>query len=300
MLRKPFVSVVVVSWNTKEITDKCLKCLNSAIGKSKSVADIEVLVVENDSSDGSYEMIKRKHPWVKLFASGSDLGYGKGNNYGFKRISPKSDYVLLLNNDAFVRDDTFVKAVEFMTGHKECDVLGCRLEYLDGRFQPSAGDLPTPLVVWGWLWNFSHKVHPKNPEYFQADREVGWVMGAFLFMKKQVFSNTRGFDENFFMYMEEVEWCFRAKNLGYRIFYTPSFSVTHVDKASAFNDPVQLAKIYYREIMGLKYFLQKHFNSAGWWLRPLMIVGVFARWVSFSLLGNKFRSGAYFKLLKDL
>ena len=308
-MAKTGISVVVVSWNTKDITDHCLHSLKESVNFVKNRADVEVLVVENDSEDGTPEMIEKKHPWVKLFKSGSDLGYAKGNNYGFARINPNNPYVLLINNDAFVQKDTLAKSLDYLEKHPECDVLGCGLRYEDGRFQPSAGFLPTPRSVWGWLWGldklpvikkYFDPVHPKDPAFFADTREVGWVMGAFLFMKREVFAKTNGFDENFFMYMEEVEWCRRVHQLGYKIWYVPEFTITHVDKASAFGLPAELAKIFYKEIMGLMYYLKKHFPAEVGWATWAARGGIFFRLITFGLLGNSMRRGAYLKILKNL
>jgi GT2 family glycosyltransferase len=308
-MTKPGISVVIVSWNTKDITDRCLQCMKKAVDFVKKQADVEVIVVENASTDGTYDMIAKKHPWVKLFDSGSDLGYGKGNNYGFKRTNPKYEYLLLLNNDAYVREDTLAKSLLFFQREKDCDVMGCQLHYEDERFQPSAGNLPTPFSVWGWIWGldlipglkgFFKPVHPKNPEFFKSDREVGWVMGAFLFMRRKVYEKTNGFDENFFMYMEEVEWCRRAGQAGFHIWYTPHFSIIHVDKASAFGLPEELIKIFYREIMGLMYLLKKCYPSQMWWIKISTQIGITIRLIAFTVLGNNMRRDAYLKILKNL
>jgi len=283
--------------------------MKKAVDFVKGKVEVEVIVVENASEDGSYEMVAKKHPWVKLFDSGEDLGYGKGNNYGVKRSNSKYEYILLLNNDAYVKKDTLTNAVEFMQKNPKVDVMGCQLEYEGGRFQPSAGYLPTPLNVWAWTWGFGllpvfgkffKLVHPKNREFFQSDREAGWVMGAFLFMKRKVFTDTQGFDENFFLYGEEVEWCRRVRDKGYSIWYTPKFSVTHLEQSSAFGDPGELAKIFRREMLGLAYHMHKHFKKDTWWLIPVMWVGIAARFLAFSFMGNKMRRDAYLRTLKEL
>jgi GT2 family glycosyltransferase len=309
MAKKPGVSVIIVSWNTKDITDKCLRHMKKAIDFVKGKIRVEVIVAENASDDGSFEMIKKKHPWVKLYNTGDDLGYGKGNNYGFNKSSKKNDYILLLNNDAFVEKDTIQKSVEFMQDNPQADVMGCGLRYEDGRFQPSGGYLPTPTNIWSWTWgldlipvikNFFHPVHAKPGSFFKKDREVGWVMGAFLFMKREVYEKTKGFDPKFFLYGEEVEWCRRAKKKGYSIWYTPSFKIVHVDKASAFGDPLELAKIFRREMLGLAYHMKLHFKDSVWWLIPVMKVGIAVRFIIFKLMGNTMRADAYAKTLTEL
>ena len=308
-MKRPGLSVVIVSWNTKDITDKCLSSMKKAVESARDVLDTEVIVVENASEDGTPEMIAKKHPWVKLIPSGSDLGYGKGNNFGYNRANHKNEYLLLLNNDAYVNEDTLVKSLEFMQKNKECDVLGCTLKFLDGRFQPSAGFLPTPASVWTWIWGLSlvpgikslfKTFHPMDKDFFKKDREVGWTMGAFLFMKMETFKESKGFDENFFMYMEEVEWCRRAKKAGCSIWYTPGFWVTHVDKASAMGKPEELAKIFRREILGFVYYLRKNYPSEAWWFIPAIKAGVMVRLFAFTLLRSKMRQDAYLQTFREL
>lgn len=303
------ISVIIVSWNTSEITDRCLQCIKKAVDFVKTRADVEVIVVENASEDGTPEMILKKHKWVKMIPSGDDLGYGKGNNFGYKRSNSKYEYLLLLNNDAFVKEDTLADALDYFENTKQCDVLGCQLKYVDGRFQPSAGFLPTPMSVWSWicgldlvpvLKNFFLPVHPKDKEFFKKDREVGWTMGAFLFMKRDIFEKSGGFDENFFLYMEEVEWCRRVWAAGGKIWYTPKFWVTHVDKASAMGEPRELAKIFRSEILGLMYYLRKNYPKQMCITLPVVKVGIFIRLMVFTLLGNSMRRLAYWEILTRL
>src|SRR4030042_3149838 len=145
---KPGLSVIIVSWNTKSVTDECLKRLKVAAYHVRDKLTVEVIVVDNDSKDGTSEMIEKKYPWVKLVRSGTNLGYAKGNNLGYKKSSPKSKYLLLLNSDAYVEKETLVNSLNYFDSNKDCDVLGCKLLHENGKLQPSAGSLPTPMSVW--------------------------------------------------------------------------------------------------------------------------------------------------------
>ena len=147
-----------------------------------------------------------------------------------------------------------------------------------------------------WL----NSVHPKNANFFKSDRKVGWVMGAFLFMKREVVDKTKGFDEKFFMYMEEVEWCRRINDSGFKIWYTPRFEITHLDKASSKKYPEKLRKIYRNEILGVVYFLRKYYPSHIFWLLPAIKIGLYARILVFTLVGNKLRQKAYLETVQSL
>jgi GT2 family glycosyltransferase len=306
---KTKISVIIGNWNNSKVIANCLISLKKSINGITNEAIVDVIVVDDASTDGAPDLIARKFPWVKLYRLNTNQGFAKSNNFGIKKADKNTDFYLLLNNDAYIRDDTLSKALQFMQKYQNCDVLGCRLEFEDGRFQPSAGYLPTPSSTTAWIWGlnfiplinkFFKPVHPKYQDFFIKDREVGWVMGAFLFMRNNVIIKTKGFDDNFYMYMEEVEWCKRIEDSGFHIWYTPSFTITHLDKASAMGDPVRLAKIFRLEIVGLKYYLKRHYNEHTIWLFPIIKLGTIVRYIIFLLLGNKLRQEAYWNTLKEL
>jgi GT2 family glycosyltransferase len=292
-------SIIILSYNTKRITDQCLRCLKRAIDYSQRVLGnkVEAIVVENGSTDGSLEMIKKKHQWVRLINPRANTGFAKGNNIGISKA--KYDFLLLLNSDAFVQKRTIVNSLRFFQKHRHCDLLGCRLKYEDGRFQPSGGYLPTPFRTIWWMLGVDKlpilgkrvkPVHPKKESFFSKNRRLEWIMGAFLFMKREVFEKTGGFDERFFMYMEEVEWCQRMKNLGINICYTPEFSITHLDKASSNFD---VKRPIIKEIQGLIYFHKLHYQKSYFTTRLIIRFGCFLRYLTHALVGNNYLSGIY-------
>lgn len=302
----PEVCIIICTYNTKDLTCTCLDKLKKSIDYLNKPA--EVIVVEN-GTDGTGKLIKEKYKWVDLIEPIENTGFAKGNNLGIKRSSGKAKYYLFLNTDALVKPETLRKSVKFMENHYGCDVLGCKLLLGDGSLQSSAGFLPTPASIWTLLWGldlvpilnkFTKSIHPKRMDFFTKDREVGWVMGAYLFMKKEVIQKTHGFDENLFMYMEEVDWCKRIQDAGFKIWYTPSFEITHLDKASSKNDPVKYRKIFRLEILGAIYFFKKYYPSSVKWVLPVIKIGLYARVLAFSLIGNKMRKLAYLETLKEL
>jgi len=289
-MHKSDLAVVICSFNTKNITDKCLGCL------SKGDKKLEIIVVEN-GSDGTAEMIKIKYPRVKLIEPGENTGFARGNNLGLAAISPKTEYILLLNTDVFVEKDTIDRAVAFFDSNPECDVLGCRLNLADGRMQPSAGMLPTPGNVVSWMVGIGKQVHPTDPDYFAHARQVGWVMGAFMMMKREVYDRAGGLDENFFMYMEEVEWCKRMAMAGFEIWYVPDFGATHLDKGSSGGD---IKGPLLKEKIGLIYYLKKYYPESLWWVVPVIRTGMWLRKIAFGLLGDKNKSGVYTDILENI
>ncbi len=305
-MAQPDISVVTASYNTREITDKCLKYLGRAVEHAKREGyEVEVIVVDNGSKDGSAEMIAKKYPWVKLTVSKVNTGFSGGNNIGMKRSRGK--YILLLNLDAFVKKETLVECLEYMEGKGRCDVMGVRLLNKDGSLQATAGYLPTPVNILQWLlgldvvdefpvvWRLAGKaIHPRNPGFFAREREVGWIMGAFMFMKREVYEKTGGFDEKIFMYMEEVEWCKRMKDKGFSIRYVPRMTVTHLGQASSGFD---LRKPLIREMEVLPYYLAKHYPEWVGVIKLAMKAGVGLRWLAFGILGQRERADIYREML---
>lgn len=294
------LSIIVLSYNTKEITDECLRRLQaSGSGLQESGYRIQVIVVDNASSDGSVEMIEKKHSWVNLIASKENTGYSKGNNIGIAKA--KGNYILLLNSDALVEEDTLVKCLEFFKQNPHCDVLGPKLIFGDGTFQPSAGNLPTPSNVIYWIMGISlisgikkyiNSFHPNYPEFFNKERRVGWVSGAFFMAKKEVFEKCKGLDENIFMYLEEVELCERIQKAGFQVWYVPSITVTHLHGASSDSNR---SRIFINELKGLKYYFQKHDPTSYPLVKLFLYKGLLLRIFAFLILFKFDRVKAYVK-----
>lgn len=298
------LSIILVSYNTNEITDKCLSKVKSAkqLFEKKPGNEIEVIVVDNNSTDDSPAMIRRKYPWVNLIQSGENLGFGRGNNLGMSHA--KHETFLLLNTDCFIEDDTFVRAAGFFETYGACDVLGCTLKFKNGGFQPSAGFIPDPVNTTFWMLGLDNApllrhlvdtVHERDRAFFKKTRVVDWVQGAFFMLRKEVFEKTRGFDENLFMYMEEVEWCVRIKKHGFKVFFTPDFEVVHLGGASS---GYRIGVPLYKEMEGLIYLFRKHYRGWLGYVKLVILKGCLLRIVAFSILGKFNRVNAYLRVIR--
>ncbi len=146
------LSIVILSYNTINITEKCLRRLEAAkiYCERKLNNKIDIIVLDNHSTDGSKEMIKRNFPSVKLIVSEVNTGFSKGNNIAMKQIS--SPFILLLNSDVYVSEDSIYKTLAYFRINLNCDVLGARLNYGSGALQPSAGNLPNPFNIISWIF----------------------------------------------------------------------------------------------------------------------------------------------------
>lgn len=246
--------------------------------------------MDNGSADGSAEMIKSDHPDVRLLVLKENTGFSKGNNLGMTKS--KNPFILLLNSDVYMEEDSLYKALAYFRVNLNCDVLGGKLKYPSGRLQPSAGNLPTFLNTIFWIMGIPtlNPFHPTNKSYFSKAHQVGWVTGAFFMLKRQVFEKTGGFDENLFLYMEEVEWCKRIRDHGLKIWYVSQVEVTHLHGASSQLNPKVL---YIQELKGIKYYFKKYYASSYPTLKLFLILGLILRVIVFSFLGKTQRARAY-------
>lgn len=298
------LTVIILSFNTKDITGRCLGKLKIAkeYCEKKFKNDISVIVVDNGSSDGSVGLIKAEHPWVKLIALAKNSGFSGGNNLAMKEV--KTPFILLLNSDVYLEEESLYKALAYFRVNLNCDVLGAKLRYANGNLQPSAGNSPTPLNIIFWILGLSKfpivnnlipPFHPTDKQYFSKAHKVGWVMGAFLMLKKKVFEATSGFDENIFMHMEEVEWCKRIKDRGFKIWYAPQVLAIHLHGASTNFD---LSASFLNELKGIKYYLNKHYRIFYWFTKVFLVLGLIMRVLAFSFLGKTKRARVYVEGLK--
>jgi len=295
------LSVIILSYNTKDITKRCLEKLVLAkkYCEKKMANKIEIIVLDNASEDGSLQMLKTDFPKLKIIESKENLGFSKGNNLLLKQI--KTPYILFLNSDVYVQEDSLYKALAYFKVNKNCDALGVRLNYGTGKLQPSSGNLPNPFNIIFWILGLSllpiikniiPPFHPKNQNYFSKAHKVGWVMGAFFLIKKEIFDKTNGFDENLFMHMEEIEWSKRISNAGFKIWYVPQIEVIHLHGASTNFD---LSNSFLNELKGIKYYLKKHYILSYFPVKLFLILGLMLRIVAFSILGKRKRAGIYMK-----
>ncbi|HEX6104576.1 MAG TPA: glycosyltransferase family 2 protein, partial [Gemmatimonadales bacterium] len=225
------MAVAIVSWNTRELLRRCLE---SALAEGAA----EIVVVDNGSSDGSVEMVRDQFPRVRLEVRPENPGYGAASNIAFGLCS--AEYVLLLNSDTAIHPGALAALVEHLDRNPRAGIVGPRLLNADGTLQKSVFPFPSPLVplvkrrpvadvvgVVPWLRDefVGSWAHDRA-------RRAPWVLGAALAIRRTAFDGTGGFDESFVMYFEEVDLCYRLRQAGWEIHFTPAAEVTHVGGAS--------------------------------------------------------------------
>lgn len=230
------ISIVIVSYNTEELLTDCLLSIEEA---TKGV-DTETYVVDNKSADDTVKTVKQKFPWVKLITNSDNLGFSKANNLALKIA--KGKYILVLNPDTVLEKDTLLKMLEFMDKNPDYSMATCKVELESGKLDLDARRrFPTP---WRSFCHFSHlsKIFRNInffSEYYMDDipqdqeHEVDACAGAFMFIRSSALEKVGLFDEDFFFYGEDLDLCYRFRQNGYKIVYTPITQITHYKGASS-------------------------------------------------------------------
>lgn len=253
----PAVSVVIVSYKVRYYIEQCL---NSVL---RSVPDAQILVVDNDSEDGSVEFLRERFPQIEVIANDFNAGFGKANNMALSKVQGR--YVLFLNPDTVVAERTIPGCIEYMDTHPEVGAVGVRMQYGDGRFAlESRRSLPTPSVSF-WHMTGLGRLFPKSKvfakyhrTYLDKDSEcaVDVVSGAYMFVRKEALDRTGGFDESFFMYGEDIDLSYRILMAGYQNRYLP-LPIVHYKGESTNKTSYRYAKVFYDAML---IFFKKHFH----------------------------------------
>jgi GT2 family glycosyltransferase len=280
------ISIVIVSWNVKDLLRQCLLSLETACRSAAPLAT-EIIVVDSASSDGSAEMVRIEFPQVCLIASEKNLGYARGNNIG--AAAARGRTIFLLNPDTVVRPDALLRLVEYMDAHPSVGALGPQLLWPDGTVQssrrrfPSLGSLFWESTLLGqWFPGNRYAQHYHLTDQ-PADRpqRVDWVVGAALMIRREAWLQVGPIDETFFMYFEETDWCRRCVEAGWETHYLPATQVIHYEGKSS--EQVIAARTLRFQRSKLRY-THKYFGPGWAMILRLFLEATFAfQWVEESL-----------------
>jgi GT2 family glycosyltransferase len=257
------LSIIIVNYNVKYFLEQCLLSVNRAVAK----IDAEIFVVDNASSDGSEEMLQQKFPFVKIIANQDNVGFSKANNQAIEKAT--GEYVLLLNPDTVVAEDTFEKCIAFMDSftYRRAGALGVRMIDGKGNFLPeSKRGLPTPEVAFYKTFGLA-KLFPKSERFGKyhlgfidenKTYEIDVLSGAFMFMRKTVLDRVGLLDETFFMYGEDVDLSYRIQKAGYKNYYFPETTIIHYKGESTKKGSLNYVKVFYNAML---IFSKKHFSG---------------------------------------
>lgn len=284
------LGIVIVSYNTRRLLRDCLRSVYANQGSFT----FEVCVVDNASPDGSADMVAAEFPQVTLIANQENLGYPSANNQGLKAFgfgqpedrAPQElapEFALLLNSDTRLPPDALSKMLDFMLKHEEAGVSGPKLVRRDGSLDLACRrSFPTPevsfyrMVGLSRLFPRSRRFGQYNLTYLDPDQmtEVDSVVGAFMLVRGQAIRDVGLMDETFFMYGEDLDWAYRIKKAGWKIYYNPAVTVLHVKKASTRQNPQAQVEFY----RAMDIFYRKHFAAkTQWWLHALITCAITGR-----------------------
>jgi N-acetylglucosaminyl-diphospho-decaprenol L-rhamnosyltransferase len=290
------LSIIIVSYNTSPLLKACLDSVFAS-----SFQDFEVIVVDNHSSDDSTQMVQREFPQVKLLQNSSNPGFGSANNQGAQIA--QGSYLLFLNSDTVVEPHA-LKELLGLAKKAKAPIASCTLVNSDGSIQSQGGALPNLVNLTAWMLFIddlpfvSRLILPyqqSHPDYFTQNRQMGWVAGTALLIKRHTFHTLGGFNPKIFMYGEDVELCYRASLHGFNRFFFAKPRILHLGQGSG-----NSTNAYLGEFKGLLY-LFKHYRPA-WQYRYLQLVlklGALLRLVIFGIIGrDETKKDAYRQALK--
>lgn len=236
------LAIVIVSYNTRELTRDCLQSVYEALDSSDLGA--EVWVVDNDSSDGSAEMVRCAFPQARLLVSQENLGFARGNNLAIQHMAEAPDppeYLLLLNSDTRVSPDALPRMVRFLDHYGNVGIVGPQLCYGDGSFQHGAFRFPNLWMTLFDFWPLHHRLLESrlNGRYSRSLYKRGrpfpvdHPLGAALMIRWETLEQIGPLDPDFFMYCEEIDWCIRAKAVSWKVYCLPEAHVVHLGGQSS-------------------------------------------------------------------
>lgn len=291
------LSVVIVNYNVKYFLEQCLCSVKQAIMSSEGGVvnkdKIEVIVVDNNSTDGSIEYLQAKYPFVQFISNKENAGFAKANNLASGKAQGK--YILFLNPDTIIGEDCFSKCIQFMESNSDAGAMGVRMINGNGKFlRESKRGFPTPWVSFCKMIGLT-TLFPRSRTFAgyylgdlpsEYDHEVDILSGAFMLVRKVAFEKAGGFDEQFFMYAEDIDLSYSIRQAKYKNFYFSKVSIIHFKGESTRKDANYTRQFY----MAMILFARKHFKgSSSWfyikllefsiWIKATLsiIAGVFSR-----------------------
>ena len=267
------LSIIIVNYNSRTLIEQCLASIDKAIAGLNT----EIIVVDNNSTDGSKEYLPSKFPWIKFILNNENAGFGKACNQGFKASS--GNYVLFLNPDTILSETCLTDCITFLKTHTDAGAVGVRMLDEKGKFlKESKRGVPSPSTSFYKLFGLTAIFTGSKTfaKYYQGhlpeneNNPVEVLSGAFMMIKREVFEKVNGFDETFFMYGEDIDLSLRITQLGYKNYYLGKISVTHLKGGSTIYNYK-----YVRDFYGaMNLFVKKHYGSKPALYRMFLHTGI--------------------------
>jgi GT2 family glycosyltransferase len=276
------LSFIIVSWNVRDLLRRCLASIRQQTTDYRQQQNVlsrylssEIIVVDNASTDGTVEMLRTDFPSVQVVANSENVGFTRGNNQALAVAQGR--YLFLLNPDTELRPGALRALIDYLGAHPCVGMVGPQLFYANGSPQSSRRRFPTLATAFLESTKLQ-QWFPRNrilSHYYMLDtrddatQEVDWINGSAMFVRREVYEQIGGFDEAFFMYSEELDWCYRAKQAGWQIVYLPAAQVTHYEAKSS--EQAAAARDIHFNTSKVRYFLKYHGGLAAAVLRAFLL-----------------------------
>ncbi|OGJ93185.1 MAG: hypothetical protein A2248_17590 [Candidatus Raymondbacteria bacterium RIFOXYA2_FULL_49_16] len=280
------LSVIIVSYNVSGFLDHCL----DSVIKACTGIRAEIIVVDNASTDTTVEMVRNKYPGVALIENPRNVGYSAANNQGITRA--RGAYSLLLNPDTIVPSNACTLSIDFLEKHPDIGLMSLKIVNADGTFQPACRrGFPTPTTAFYRMTGLSH-LFPRSSRFGKynltfldedAESDVDAVCGAYMMVRTSLLKDIGGFDEDFFMYGEDIDLCYKIKERGSRVYYYPASEIIHFKGESSRKNRLQSALNFYNSMF---IFSKKHFGQRmSFFPKWLLFLGIFLN-AFFKIIGG--------------
>ena len=275
ILARMELSIIIINFNVKEFLEQALL----SIQKATRDIETEIFVVDNASQDGSVALIREKFPEVQLIVNTKNVGFAAANNQALKLA--RGRFIALVNNDTIVQEDTFKQLFNFLENHPEAGMVGCKILNPDGTLQLACRrSAPSPWVAFTKVTGFS-KLFPGsrlfgryNLTYLDPDEsyEVEAISGSFMLIRRQTFEDVGYLDDTFFMYGEDLDWCHRIREAGWKIYYVSDTAIIHFKGESSKSSGFDHTRIFYQ---AMRIYVAKYYHSR--FFQFLLMLGIFLR-----------------------
>lgn len=300
------LSIIIINYNTARLTIDCL----TSIIKNINHLSYEIVLIDNGSDIKDFNNVKafaKKFPQIKLVGNKKNFGFSKANNQGMKHSRGK--HLLFLNSDTILKSDVVSPLLKWMESHPRAGIVSCQLYNADGSVQGTGGYFPTFSKVLLWMLMlddipfFERLIKPFHPAHkYKANAgnlpssptSYDWITGAFMLVRREVADEITGFDEDYFMYVEDVDYCYRAKKASWEVWLLPEYGITHLGGSSSKTEFPLLS-----EFNNLRLFYKKHMPRWQGRILPLLFkIGILQRAVILGILKGPQTGKLYVKTFK--